>query len=240
MKKRIDITLVEKNISPTREKAKQMIKWGFVKINGIIITKPSKIIDSEDKIELIQEIKYVSRAGYKLEKALNKFKINVSGMICLDIGSSTGGFVDCLIQNNAKKVYALEIAKNQLDKKIAENEKVVNMEGVDVRKEFSIPEKIDFCSIDANFVSVEDILLKIKDKLKQDAEIVALIKPPFEKEFWKGIKAVRKNEEYKSILKNLNKWGVQNNFIIKKIISSPIKGKEAKQNEFLAYIKIKQ
>lgn len=238
MKKRIDLILVDKKLAESREKAKEMIKWGNVFVDGKLVDKPSRKIEESLSIEIKEPIKYVSRAGYKLEKALNEFRINIKGKICLDVGSSTGGFVDCLLQKDAKKIYALEIAEHQLHKKLRDNKKVINMEGIDVRQDFNLPEKIDFCSIDVTFVSIKDVLLRIRDKLKKDAEIVALVKPPFEVDFKKGVKKIKSENTYVDILDKLKHQCKNKNFEVVSIIDSPIEGKSAKQKEFLMHLKL--
>jgi len=239
-KKRLDALLFEKGLVETKSKAVYLIKAGLVKVNGKIIQKPGKLINLNSKIEIVNEnVFYVSRAGEKLAFALKKFGIDVNNKICLDVGSSTGGFVDCLLRSGAKLVYAVDVGENQLDLSLKNNKKVKSFEKTDIRK-FSLPSKrkVDLVTIDVSFISVNLILPAIKKFLSPKTDIIVLIKPQFE---------VGK--------KNLNKKGVVKNFIsikeaIKKIIQnamslnlypkglilSPIKGKKGNQ-EFLLYLK---
>ncbi len=195
MKERLDKFLVKTNLIESREKASELIKSGKVKVNGKIIKKPSFKVSEKDNIHILQKFPYVSRAGFKLERALNLFKLNVKDKICLDVGASTGGFTDCLLQNGAKKVYAVDVGTNQLHQSLRKNPKVISYEKTDARKlsKKHIPEKIDILVSDVSFISILKIMPHIKKFLKEDFEGVILIKPQFE---------LSKEEVKKGIVKN--------------------------------------
>lgn len=241
-KVRLDVLLVEKKLFASREKAKIAIMEGSVFVNNQKEDKPGTNIKEDADIFIKNDkLKYVSRGGYKLEKAINKFNIDLNDKICMDIGASTGGFTDCMLQNNAKFVYAVDCGTNQLDYKLRTNNKVKSMEKTNARylnkQDFS-KSKISFITIDVSFISVMKILPALYEILIQNGEIVLLIKPQFE---------AGKNE--------VNKSGVINDInihidVCKKIINfcenlnmqilgfeySPIKG-PAGNIEFLLYVK---
>lgn len=237
MKKRIDVFLVDKGFFESREKAKQFIRWGKIHCDGKIVEKPSKKVDESSEIEIRADKEYVSRAGYKLKKALETFELDVRGSVCLDVGSSTGGFVDCLLQEGVKKVYALEVSKNQLHKKLEKDLRVVNLEGISVMEnQIPVKERIDFCSIDVGFLSLRNILPKLKKYFNKETEIVALFKPPYEVK--KGSKRMKIYK--KDILRALDEfstWCGENGFRFIDHVKSPIEGKRSKQMEFLVYLK---
>ncbi len=198
----------------SREKAKALIMTGNVFVNGEIIDKPGKLVDINSKINLKESLKYVSRGGLKLETALRYFSLNVNNFICLDVGSSTGGFVDCLLQNGAKKVYAVDVGKNQLHEKLRKDKRVISYEKLDARKltENHIPEKVDLITIDVSFISLTKIIPYVIKFLKEDGYLLVLVKPQFELErkFVKRGVVRDKNlkmlavEKIKNFLKNLS------------------------------------
>lgn len=239
IKERLDSILVTKGYFKSRAKAKYAIDSGNIYVNNIQITKSSKLISEEDKIEVRGEtLKYVSRGGLKLEKALNVFEINLSNKICMDIGASTGGFTDVMLQNGAKKVYSVDVGHDQLDEKIKNNKNVVNLEGINVKdidaKDFNA---IDFISTDVSFISILQVIPKIYELLKIKGNAVILIKPQFEvgkqnlnkNGVVKDIKIHKKILE--SIIEQINKEG----FEILNLDYSPIKG-PAGNIEYLLYI----
>ncbi len=214
-KKRLDKLLTDKKLVESREKAAELIKAGNIKVNGKIIKKPSYKVDENSKLEVLKEFPYVSRAGLKLERALHKFNINVKDKVCLDIGASTGGFTDCLLKHGAKKVYAVDVGKNQLHETLKTNPKVISYEKTDARilTQNHIKDKIDILVSDVSFISVLKVLPPVLKFLKEDFEGVILIKPQFElspeevnrsviKDKQKHIKAIKK------VLEGLNKLGI--------------------------------
>jgi len=221
-KTRIDKLLVEKGIVKSRERAKAIIMAGKVFVNGKRVDKPGTTIPVDAKVEVKgEDIPYVSRGGLKLETAIRNFGLNVKGFTCLDIGASTGGFTDCLLQHGAKKVYAVDVGKGQLDWKLRKDERVVAIEGFNARylTEKEVPEKVDLVTIDVSFISLEKIIPVAKKFLKPSGRIVALIKPQFEltkKEVDKGKGVVRGHKqnsllfkEYRFVSKRLNPFKTQ-------------------------------
>ncbi len=186
-RERLDTLLVKRDFFSSREKAKAAIIGENIRICNMLETKPGKTFDedtlSNDMIELVGEtLKYVSRGGLKLEKAIETFTIDLSDKICMDIGASTGGFTDCMLQNGAGKVYSVDVGHDQLDKKLLDDSRVINMEGVNFRYigESDVPEKLDFASVDVSFISLLMILPPALALLKNDGQMVCLIKPQFE------------------------------------------------------------
>lgn len=183
MSKRADVLLFEKGLVGSREKAKRIIMTGAVYVDEVKIDKPGEQIDEEANI-IIREnpVHYVSRGGLKLEKAVTEFKVDVDGKIAVDIGASTGGFSDYMLQNGLKKVYAIDVGYGQLDYKLREDDRVVVMERTNVRytTREDIGEIVDLITIDVSFISLELILPVAKELLKEDGSIIALIKPQFE------------------------------------------------------------
>ena len=180
---RLDVQLVELKIAASRERAKEMIKSGFVKVNGITVIKPSIDVSSDESIEFCGEkLRYVGRGGLKLENAIEKFNIELNDKICIDIGASTGGFTDCMLENGAKKVFAVDVGHDQLAEKLCNDSRVVNVEGTDIRNlnvDF-FGDYVDFISIDVSFISLTKVLPKAFELLKNCGEVSALIKPQFE------------------------------------------------------------
>lgn len=179
---RFDILLTTKKLVKSRSVAIDLIKKGKVSINGETITKPAKDFSNPDNlsIKILELPKYVGRGGFKLEKALTEFKINPAGLIILDVGSSTGGFTDCLLQSGALKIYAVDVGTDQFDPKLKKDSRIILMEKTDIRDIKFLPEKPDLAVIDVSFISLELILPTVKNILKKDGQIVALVKPQFE------------------------------------------------------------
>ena len=179
---RLDQEIVKRKLVETRELGKRLILAGKVKVNGHIVDKASEKIKPDDEIELKESPKYVSRGGFKLEHALNEFKIDPEKMICLDIGASTGGFTDCLLQQNAQKVYAYDTGTNQLSWKIRSDPRVISREKFNCRnlKKEDIGEEVDLIVIDVSFISLTKILPAAYNVLRTKGSFVTLIKPQFE------------------------------------------------------------
>lgn len=183
-KDRVDVLCVEKGLFDSREKAKRAIVEGIVYVDGLKISKPGLKIDSSSEITIVGEkLKYVSRGGLKLEKAINEFDLHLEGAVMLDIGSSTGGFSDCALQHGAKLVYALDVGTNQLADKLRNDKRVVVKEQTNFRNatlDMFESGQPDFASIDVSFISLKHIFKPLSEILKQDHYFVALIKPQFE------------------------------------------------------------
>ena len=177
---RLDVYLSEKNLTKSRAAAAALIKAGAVSVNGKIVEKSAFEVGENDDVEIVGEtLKYVGRGGLKLEKALEIAKIDLSGKTCLDIGASTGGFTDCMLQNGAKMVYAVDVGTNQLDEKLRSDARVVSLENTDIR-DFFLNSDVDFIGADVSFISLKLILPHIFRLLKTDGTAVVLVKPQFE------------------------------------------------------------
>ena len=237
---RIDIELVKRGIFETRNKAQNEIKNKIIFCNNICITKPSFDVTDTDIIEIKGEkLKYVSRGGLKLEKAIKEFNIDLKNKILIDIGSSTGGFSDVAIQNGIKKVYAIDVGTDQFDKTLRLNNKINLYENTDFRNiDNNIINDANIASIDVSFISVTKLTSKLKE-LTNLKEIICLIKPQFEcgKEVSDKYKGVPLNKEvHKSVIENVIKSFKDNNYYINSLTSSPIKGGNG-NIEYLAYFK---
>ncbi len=240
-KERIDKLLVDKGLVESREKAQVLIMSGVVFVNNQKIDKPGTKVPTDANIHIKEKMPYVSRGGFKLEKGLKVFNLDVKDKICLDIGSSTGGFTDCLLQNGAKKVYAVDVGKNQLHEKLRADSRVISIEEFNARylTENEIPEKIDILVCDVSFISITKILPNICNLLKEDFKGIILIKPQFElskKEVKDGV--VRDKELHFKAIKSVIESLMQSCYCIKDLDFSPIKGPEG-NIEFLALIEKK-
>lgn len=237
---RIDIELVKRGIFETRNKAQNEIKNKIVYCNNVCITKPAFDVTDTDIIEIKGEkLKYVSRGGLKLEKAIKEFNIDLKDKTLIDIGSSTGGFSDCALQNGIKKVYAIDVGTDQFDKNLRLNNKINLYENTDFRNiDNNIINDANIASIDVSFISVKKLTSKLKE-LTNLKEIICLIKPQFEcgKEVSDKYKGVPLNKEvHKSVIENVIKSFKDNNYYINSLTSSPIKGGNG-NIEYLAYFK---
>ncbi len=242
-KERIDVLMYNKGMAESREKAKRLVMAGNVFIDNVRVDKPGTKVDVNSAITLKGNmLKYVGRGGYKLEKALKCFDINILNSTAVDIGASTGGFTDCLIQNGAKKVYSIDVGYGQLDWKLRNNDKVTVLERTNFRYIDSsiFKEQIDVVVIDVSFISLKNILPKVREISNDDTTIITLIKPQFEAGRDKvGKKGVVKNKEvHLEVLNNILQYCMQNNMYIDKLTYSPIKGAEG-NIEYLALIKNK-
>ncbi len=240
-KKRLDIVLFERGFAESREKAKALIMSGIVYVNDQKEIKAGRDIKADDIIEVRgSTLKYVSRGGLKLEKAMESFPISLEGKVCMDIGASTGGFTDCMLQNGAVKVYAIDVGYGQLAWKLRSDGRVVNMERTNFRyvtKE-QISEEIDFASVDVSFISLEKILPVMYELLKETGEAVCLIKPQFEagreNVGKKGV--VRDPAVHLSVIEKITRFANDCRFEIVGLEHSPVKGPEG-NIEYLMYIR---
>ncbi len=230
---RLDLYLVRNGFVESRNKAQEIILKGFVNVDGKAILKPSYDV-KEHSIKVVNQLKYVSRAGEKLEAALERFKISVEGKLCLDVGSSTGGFTHCLLNYGAKEVYAVDVGKDQLHRSLKMSKRVISFEGIDIR-DFSTNLKFDFVSVDVSFISLKLILPKVYELLTDGGELVSLFKPQFEVgrgNTKKGI--VKKEGILQRALEEIVKFARSLGFEFRGLIKSPIKGKKGNQ-EYLIY-----
>jgi 23S rRNA (cytidine1920-2'-O)/16S rRNA (cytidine1409-2'-O)-methyltransferase len=242
-KERLDVLLVKRCLAESREKAKAVIMAGDVFVNGQREDKAGSTFEEDVNIEVkAVAMKYASRGGYKLEKAVSLWDIRLEGMVCMDAGSSTGGFTDCMLQNGASKVYAVDVGTNQLAWKLRQDERVVSMEKTNIRyiTHNDIPDKISFVSIDVAFISLTKVLIPIRDILEDGGRIVCLVKPQFEagreKVGKKGV--VRDQAVHLEVLENIMVYVLSEGFSIIDLSYSPIKGPEG-NIEYLLYIEKK-
>ena len=240
MKTRIDVLLTNKGYFPSREKAKAAIMAGEVFVDGRIFDKPGMSVEEDAEILVKNDTcPYVSRGGLKLEKAINDFNIELNGLICMDIGASTGGFTDCMLQNGANKVYAIDVGYGQLDYKLRTDTRVINIEKCNFRYLDSalIQDPIDFASIDVSFISLKHIFPVLKDLLADSGKVCALIKPQFEagREQVGKNGIVRDKDVQKEVIENVLSYGEESGLFGIDLSFSPITG--AKGNiEYLIYL----
>lgn len=241
MKERLDLLLVNRGLAPSREKAKAMIMEGNVFVENQREDKAGSVFDVEAAIEVRgNTLKYVSRGGLKLEKAVAHFGIVLDGKICMDIGASTGGFTDCMLQNGAAKVYAVDVGYGQLAWKLRQDPRVVCMEKTNIRyvKPEDIADRLDFASVDVAFISLTKVLGTAKELLNDSGEMVCLIKPQFEagraKVGKKGV--VREKTVHIEVIEKVIDFAMEQRFFIKNLEYSPIKGPEG-NIEYLVYMK---
>lgn len=241
MKTRLDIKLVQLGLVSGRDKAKAIIMAGIVYVNGQKADKAGTEVLDEDKIELRGEtLRYVSRGGLKLEKAFESFPIQVQNAICMDIGASTGGFTDCMLQNGAKKVYAIDVGYGQLAWKLRMDERVVNLERINFRhvtKE-QVTDPVNFASVDVSFISLTLILPAAYPLLSDDGEMICLIKPQFEAgKGFVGKKGVVKDSQiHQDTIVKVIDFAVETGFSVLGLTFSPVKGPEG-NIEYLVYLK---
>ena len=231
MKERLDVLLVQRNLAPSREKAKALIMEGSVYVNEQREDKAGASIDAEARIEVRgHALAYVSRGGLKLEKAVEQFDLKLEGLVCMDIGASTGGFTDCMLQNGAAKVYAVDVGYGQFAWKLRQDARVVCMEKTNIRyvTPEDIGEPLDFASVDVSFISLTKVLPAAYALLKEGAQMVCLIKPQFEagreKVGKKGV--VRDAKVHLEVVAGIAAYVRQMGFSVLHLDFSPIKGPE--------------
>ena len=239
-KTRLDVLLTEQGLQESRQKAQATIMSGLVFVNGQRVDKPGTAIPNDAKIEIRgNTLKYVSRGGLKLEKAMAEFPIELNGCICGDIGASTGGFTDCMLQNGARKVYSVDVGYGQLDWKLRSDPRVVCMERTNARylTREQIPEPLDFVSVDVSFISLGLIFPALRPLLADNANLVCLIKPQFEagkdKVGKKGV--VRDPKVHLAVLEQFLRHAAENDLTVKGMTYSPIKGPEG-NIEYLGWL----
>lgn len=240
MKERLDVLLVNRGLAASREKAKTMIMEGNVFVNNNREDKAGSSFPDDCKIEIHgKTLQYVSRGGLKLEKAMKHFGITLDGKICMDIGASTGGFTDCMLQNGAVKVYAVDVGYGQFAWKLRQDERVVCMEKTNIRyvTPDDIADALDFASVDVSFISLTKVLVPARALLKDAGQMVCLIKPQFEagreKIGKKGV--VRDPQVHVEVVENIVNFALENGFDVKNLDFSPIKGPEG-NIEYLMHI----
>lgn len=239
LKDRLDVLLVEKGLFPSREKAKASIMAGLIYVDGQLSDKAGAMISLDADITVRDNhCPYVSRGGLKLEKAMETWGFNLNGSVCMDIGASTGGFTDCMLQNGASKVYAVDVGYGQLDYRLRNDSRVVNMEKQNIRYiDTETIDPLDFISVDVSFISLRHIFPVAARMIKDDGRMVCLIKPQFEagreQVGKKGI--IRDRKVHVQVIENVIKYSLESGFVPSGLTYSPVKG--AKGNiEFLIYL----
>lgn len=239
-KERLDVLLVQRGLVHSREKAKAVIMAGEVFVENQREDKAGQTFPVSAKIEVRgKKMKYVSRGGYKLERAMETFPIDLTGKICMDVGSSTGGFTDCMLQNGARYVYAIDVGTNQLAWKLRQDERVKSMERTNIRyvTPDDIGEAVDFVSIDVAFISLTKVLTPVKELMKDGALMVCLIKPQFEagreKVGKKGV--VRDKKVHEEVMEKIMNYARSLGFLLLGLDYSPIRGPEG-NIEYLLYM----
>lgn len=240
-KERLDVLLVKRGLAESREKAKAVIMAGEVFVNNQREDKAGQTFPVTAAIEVRgKKMKYVSRGGYKLEKAMESFPIVLNDCVCMDVGSSTGGFTDCMLQNGARFVYAIDVGTNQLAWKLRQDERVRSMEKTNIRyvTPEDIGEAVDFVSIDVAFISLTKVLTPVKELMKEGAQMVCLIKPQFEagreKVGKKGV--VRDPAVHVEVVRKIFDFCLENGFDVLNLDYSPIKGPEG-NIEYLIHLR---
>ena len=240
IKKRLDVAMVERGLSESRQKAQAIIMAGQVYVDGQKVDKAGAPVGEMQTLEIRgKTLPYVSRGGLKLEKAMELWPISLKGAVCADIGASTGGFTDCMLQNGAQKVYAVDVGYNQLDYRLRTHPDVVCMERTNARylTREQIPEPLDFFSVDVSFISLNLIFPAVRPLMKEEGEGVCLIKPQFEagkeKVGKKGV--VRDPAVHLEVLEKFLEHAAHGDFTVKDITFSPIRGPEG-NIEYLGYL----
>jgi 23S rRNA (cytidine1920-2'-O)/16S rRNA (cytidine1409-2'-O)-methyltransferase len=238
MKERLDILLVEKGMASSREKARALIMEGNVLVNGAPLTKAGSLVNAGSLIELKGgEIPYVSRGGLKLEAALLHFGIDFQGLIAMDVGSSTGGFTDCMLKRGALKVYCIDVGYGQLDWSLRNDPRVVLLERTNIRylEKERIHDMIDIATIDVSFISLRNVLPKVAEFVKEGGEILALVKPQFEVgkgEVGKG-GIVREEEKRMAAVNTIKEFAEGLGMTAEGVFQSPVPGQKGNREYFL-------
>lgn len=241
MKKRLDVLLVERELAETRQRAQALILAGEVQVNGIVISKVGAPVAADAAITIRAPLKYVSRGGFKLEGALDSFRVDPREKICADIGASTGGFTDCLLQRGAARVYAIDVGYGQLAWKLRTDPRVVVMDRVNIRHLEALPEPVDLITIDVSFISLALVFPVAKRLLKSSGEIIALIKPQFEAEREQVGKGgiVRDANVHRAVIEKIVRCAIENDLRVRGVCRSPIAGADG-NIEFLIHLSTDQ
>ncbi len=238
-KKRLDTLLVERGLAESRAKAQALIMAGEVMAGGKPVAKSGTLVSEDAEITVKEPSPYVSRGGVKLGHALDVFEINVSGMVAADIGASTGGFTDCLLQRGAKKVYAIDVGRGQLDYRLRQDARVVVMEKINARYPVPLPEKADLATIDLSFISVTKVIPSVVSLLKENGIMMVLIKPQFEarrEEVGRG-GIIKDSQMHARVLGRFIKWVVAHDLRLRGLVASPVLG-AAGNKEFFVLLKL--
>jgi 23S rRNA (cytidine1920-2'-O)/16S rRNA (cytidine1409-2'-O)-methyltransferase len=225
-KTRLDVLLVGKGLARSRARAQRLIMAGEVLVNGQVKDKPGTRVSPDASIELLARLPYVSRGGMKLAAALDAFHVAVGGMIAADVGASTGGFTDCLLQRGAARVYAIDVGYGQLAWRLRQHPRVVVMERTNARYLERLPEPVDLVVIDVSFISLKLILPRAVDWLRADGQIIALVKPQFEagREQVSRGGVVKSAAVHAGVLRKIANWAIEQGLAVRGLMTSPLRG----------------
>ncbi len=233
---RLDLFLFKEGLTESRSRARELIERGFVRVEGRVVNKPSYDIVDE-RVEVLENLKYVSRAGEKLEAALDKFGIDVKDKLCLDVGSSTGGFTHCLLKRGARLVYAVDVGKNQLHPSLRKDERIRLFEETDIR-DFSVEIFFDFIAVDVSFISLKLVLPRIYQLLKNGGELITLFKPQFEVGRGNTKRGIVKDKRFiTKAMDELIDFACSLGLCFMGSLESPIKGKKGNIEHLIYFIK---
>ena len=236
-RQRLDVMLVERGLIASREQARARILAGEVEVSGQVAAKPGTLVPADASLAVRAAPDYVSRGGDKLAHALRRFAITVTDRVALDAGASTGGFTDCLLQQGARRVYAVDVGYGQLDWRLRQDPRVVVMERVNLRHLAALPEPMDLATLDLSFISLRLVLEPVRELLRPGGEIVALVKPQFEAgrgQVGRG-GVVRDPTVHATVLRELSGWATTHGFDVRGLTASPLRG-PAGNGEFLAHL----
>ena len=237
-KQRLDNLLVTHGLAESRNKAQAIIMAGEVTVAGKVVTKPGNLVDEDATLEITKKPPYVSRGGIKPAHALGEFKLDVSSLIATDIGASTGGFTDCLLQHGVKRVYAIDVGYGQFDYKLRQDPRVVVMDKINARYPFALPEKVNMATVDLSFISATKVIPNIIEHLQKPGYIIVLLKPQFEasrKEVAKG-GIVKDPQVHARVLGQFVVWAASHDLRLGGLVASPILGAEGNK-EFLILLR---
>ncbi len=238
-KRRLDVVVTERGIAPSREKARAYILAGDISVDGVTETRAAALVADGAEIALAQPARFVSRGGDKLEHALAAFGIDVTGRVALDVGASTGGFTDCLLQRGAARVYAVDVGYGQLDQRLRADPRVISMERTNIRELASLSERPAVATIDASFISLTKVLPAVVGLLQPGADIVALVKPQFEaargQVDHRGV--VRDELVHASVIGRVAAWCVEHGLRVRGVTTSPLLG-PAGNKEFFLWLRL--
>ena len=232
---RLDALLVERGLVDSRQQARAVLLAGDIRVDGATITKPAALIAPTASIEVLHRPAYVSRGGEKLEHALSRFGLDVRGLACLDVGASTGGFTDCLLQHGAGRIYAVDVGYGVLDYGLRQDERVVVMERTNARDLAPLPEACDLATVDVSFIGLEKVLAAVCGSLKPNAPVIALVKPQFqarrEEVDRRGV--VKDPQVHAAVIGRVVAWAVQHELRVRDLTASPLLGPAGNREFFL-------
>ena len=234
-KQRIDNILVSRGLVESREKARALVMAGDVLVGGRMVSKPGMLVGDDAEVTVQRGLEFVGRGGTKLAHALDEFSLDVNSLVAVDVGASTGGFTDCLLQRGARRVYAVDVGYGQLDYRLRQDPRVVVLERVNARYPFTLPETVDMATVDLSFISVEKVLPAVAALVKDGGWLIVLLKPPFEagrREVGRG-GVVKEPMVHAAVLGRFINWVIRNGFRLGGLTPSPILGAAGNREFFV-------